>query len=259
MNNDKKTEQTKTNRDIDDFEQDIHLWNMISGGSAKGLMLLRKVVDATFSKTDKSRMPRVLIIGDDNSGSNFHARALTKSLCLEDIKEVPAKFIDGSGGMNSKEFFASNCGLNSAHLIYDLDALRSSAESVLWRYLKIGSIAYDNPLRESEAPEMIFCNGLMVLTVNELQKISKQIIDAMDFVVKLEPYSPQQLELIVLQRLKYCNVSYESEEVLKGIVHHADKTINGVIHFLKICLTIIGADGRNEITLKDVALAARLK
>ena len=32
--------------ELDEFEQYIHLWNVIPGGSGKGIVLLRKIVDS---------------------------------------------------------------------------------------------------------------------------------------------------------------------------------------------------------------------
>ena len=41
----KQQEQQKEIYELDDFEKYCHLWNIIPGGSGKGIALLRKIVD----------------------------------------------------------------------------------------------------------------------------------------------------------------------------------------------------------------------
>ena len=100
--------------------------------------------------------------------------------------------------------------------------------------------------------------GWPVLTEKDINKVADPIVDAVDYIIEIEPYT-QQLELIVLQRLKYCGVEYEKEEVLSQIVRGGDGQLKNIIKFLKLCITVMKSDGRDDrLMLKDVEKAGRI-
>ena len=51
----KQKEEQQEKYEIDDFEQYAHLWNIVPGGSGKGVVILRKIVDAV--KNDNYENP----------------------------------------------------------------------------------------------------------------------------------------------------------------------------------------------------------
>ena len=70
--------------------------------------------------------------------------------------------------------------------------------------------------------------------------------------IKLEDYTDQQLELAILQRLKYGQVGYQEEKVLWLVVEYGHKDLHKIIRLLKDAITIMLADSRTVLTVEDV-------
>ncbi len=79
MKNEKK-ENTQIICSIDEFEREVNLHRIISGGMGKGLVLLRKIADSIHYNNyfnPGTKIPSVLICGE---GARTHAYALINSL-----------------------------------------------------------------------------------------------------------------------------------------------------------------------------------
>ena len=244
----KQEKQVEITKTIDDFEIDTHLWNIFTGGSGKSLIMLKKIVDAIqWQKVDK--MPSILLYGGE--GRTLLAKALINSLVIEDLREVDSRYFDC--GIPS-EFFFEDSLYGTAHLITNIQNIRGTFESNLWQYLKFGRCRYDH---YAKGTSYIHCNGLIVLTSLTLE-IPKQILDAVDYKIEVEPFNNSQLELVILQRLKYCGIGYsEDEAILKKIVE-VGKSLKNTMALLKTAITIMNSEGRNGLTLKDIDMAAKL-
>ena len=63
----KKQEEEQKTHDLDDFQHHCNLWNIIPGGSGKGIVQLRKIVDQIHANNysrPESKMPSILITGE---------------------------------------------------------------------------------------------------------------------------------------------------------------------------------------------------
>ena len=96
------------------------------------------------------------------------------------------------------------------------------------------------------------------MTAKDIKNVSGPILKAVDHTVEMENYKQEQLELIILQRIKYAHIDYENEIILKDIVLHGNKDLKQTIRFLKICIAVMQADGREKLLLSDVVKAKKL-
>ena len=106
--------------------------------------------------------------------------------------------------------------------------------------------------------DVIEVPGLVVLTSKHQKKVPAPILDAVQHIICLEDYTPEQLELIILQRLKYANIDYENEYVLQDIVRYGKNNLRLSIRFLKCCVAVMQSEGRRKLNVEDVVRAARL-
>ena len=103
--------------------------------------------------------------------------------------------------------------------------------------------------------EVITVNKPIVMTTHQIDKVPDFLTRKVDHVVQIEDYTEQQLELIVLQRLKYCQLEYSDEKVLKLIVEKGNGDLHKMhmmIRLLKDAITVMQADGRVVLTVDDV-------
>jgi hypothetical protein len=249
----KKTQETITRRNLDEYENDVNLYRLVSGGKNKGLQILRKIVDKIHSDSYSSpgtKIPSILIHGKE--GTRLHALALLNSLCITDIRECDSKFFDS--GMSSKEVFEDSL-FGSAHLITNIEQLRPAQETTIWRFLKFGRCLYNNFVAKTK--EYIHCNGMIILTAKDVSKVSSTILAAVDYKVEIEPYTQEQLELIIHMKLRFCGIDYDDEKVLAMIIEFGVGNFQTIMDLLKICELIIKSDGE-ELTPKLVQKASRL-
>ena len=92
----------------------------------------------------------------------------------------------------------------------------------------------------------------VIMTTHNKAKVPKYFIDKIDHIVKIEDYTDQQLEFVVLQRLKYSRVGYQDEKVLWLVVEYGSKDLHKIIRLLKDAITIMLADSRTVLTVEDV-------
>jgi len=250
-----KTAANKNIIRIDDFDEHVHLWNLLSPGTkGKAIVLLRNIVDAFQSDNFAERSntyPAVLIVGKE--GTRCHAKSLINSFAFETTRECRGSYFDH--GVNSKHFFyASTC--ETAHLLTNIDEIGNNVESVLWRYLKFRHCAYwDIGMRECDH---IYVHGLIVLTASDITKVKKPIVDAVDYVVQLEAYTSEQLRLILHQRLSVSQTKYAGEPLLAYLVDNSDGTVRDCIDLLKTAHLLMRSQGRMEMLLSDVEKAVKI-
>ena len=240
---------------VDDFEKYIHLWNLIPGGAGKGVILLKKLVDQIqyegFYKPI-TKLPTILISGIE--GKRTAAKALTNSFSIEldNCYEIHASFLDS---IQSRMFFHDSIAF-SAHIVHHIEQLNSTSQSIVYRFLKDRRCEFRDYF--SKQYEYVHLNGMLILTTSNIDKVNKPILDAVDYIIELEPLSQEQLELVILQRLKFCDIGYESENILKEIIEYGNGQIKEIIKFLRTCQTITKADCRKFLTSKDIEMGRRL-
>ncbi len=245
----KKQEQ----KEITDFIYHCHLWNLVPGGDGKGIVLLRRIVDAIQSdnyQNPGNNPPSFLITGA--IGKKLTVNALLNSLAIEDVRECHAKYFEND--IPSFQFFWDSFD-TTAHVITEIEQLRGKAESTLWKYLNKRECSYYNNVSRMY-DRIVHCNGLIVMTCNNLALISDTIIRATDHIIRLQPLNLDQLEAVIHQRLVFCGISYDGEEVLKAVVEAGNTQIDLVIKFLKVCILMIKAE---MLDCLDMQLVSRAK
>jgi DNA helicase TIP49 (TBP-interacting protein) len=101
--------------------------------------------------------------------------------------------------------------------------------------------------------------GLVIMTAKDRKKVPEAVLKSIDYVVELEDYTtPDQLELIILQRLKYANIDYEDESVLQEIVKYGKNELEQSIRFMRCCIAVMQSQGNQILRKEDVIRAARL-
>ena len=246
-------EKTKEKHKIDEFEQHIHLWNLVPGGSGKGIVLLRKIVDTIQNENYSdpgNNLPSFLITG--TTGKKIVARALVNSLAIEDIRVCPGKYFEN--GIMAYQFFWNSL-VGTAHIITDIEQLQEKAESTLWKYLKNRKCSYYNHLNRAY-DNIIFCNGVIVMTTSDGDLVSENILKATDNIIELEEMNLDRLEAIIHQRLVFCGVEYEGDEVLRAIIDIGKGKIDLIILFLKKCLMYMNSE---MVEFLDMGVVRKVK
>ena len=200
-------------------EFNVSLWQMIPSGKGKGIALLRKIVDSILNNNNKSKIPSILITGKE--GKRTHSRAFIRALGIENIDETHASLLQP--GSDVVQFFGSQ---NTAHIITGAECLWVATQSVIIQICKNNRFHLYNYMKQKldtfEVP------GPLLLTAEDADKVPIPILDAVDFVIEIEKYTREQLELVVLQRLRYCVIDYECEAVLNGIAEYGRGSLREV-------------------------------
>ena len=235
--------------DLSDFDDTVSLWQLIPAGKGKALTLLKIIVDAIHNGNN-DKLQKILITGE---AGRIHGLAFLRALGFEQIKEINASLLQYGTGL--VQFFCK--GPENAHLITNAEMLMSMVQLPVCHVLKFKKFNLYNFLKEGI--ETFSAPGPLILTTEDVKKVQKPIVDICDYVIDIEPYTQEQLKLVVLQRLKYAGIDYECEEVLNQIVSQGNK-LKQIIRFLKICIAVMQANGRNkELQLGDIEKAIRMR
>ncbi len=237
--------------ELEDFENYCHLWNL-NGLSGEGITLLRKIVDSIHSNNylcPGKRFPSALILGD----GRLLAKAYINSLQIEEVRECSGIHLEN--GYNSSLFFNSSI-IPTAYLIIDVDQLTKYGESVLWRYMREGRCTYYNYMTNM-IDRTVYCNGLIILTAKDAQRVAPSILKEVDHTVVIEPFSAENLKELIHQILQFCGVVYENR-VIDEIVKIHPLNMDAVLHLLRNCITLIRAELADCLTLETVKKAKML-
>jgi len=252
----KKSDAKKVIRNIDEFDESISLYQLIPAGKGKGIMLLKKIVDQVhqdkYSRAVSNKLLSLIIYGKE--GKSTVARGFLRALGIQEIRQIQACFVEGESYLLAL-FNTSNP--DAAYIIHNVEQLKDGLQCYLWQVLVEKKFSLFNFLTQREETRRV--NGILILTGGQLKKVSSQIIDAVDYIVEIEPYTQQQLELIVLQRLKFSGLDYESEQVFQEIIEYGNGELQHIIRFLRSCYVVVRADGRDKLMLSDIQRAVRLR
>lgn len=249
-----KKQKKQQQYELDQFEEYSNLWTIIPCGSGRSIELLRKIVDSiqadNYSNPGR-RMPAVLTTGFTR---DLVAKAFINSLQITDVRECPSHFLDN--GVSSSQLFDDSL-TSTAHYITDIENLTTIGKSVIWKYLKYRQCQYYNYQRRNYS-KIVHCNGLIVLTANKADNVSESILNQVDYSVKTEPYSVDQLRQFANQQLEFCGISYKGQAVIDEIVKVYPKDITDFIRLIKTCVLLLEAELSNRLTVKIVREAKRL-
>ena len=236
------------------FNLHINLWNIIPAGSGKGVVMLRKAVDAIHNGNYKNpgcRPPSFLICGA--KGKRLAVRALTNSLAIADVRLCPAKYFEN--GYPSFKLFSDSYP-ETAHVITNIENLTPMTEVTVWKFLHNKVCNYYS--QTQKVSNILGCNGMIILTAKNKAIVSDEIIKSTDFICELEPLTQDQLLTVIHQRLVFCGIEYEGEEVLKAIFEQGFGQIEDIIPALERSLMLMEAELQDRLTLAIVEKAERL-
>lgn len=251
----KQEEEQKVIYELEHFESQCHLWNIIPGGSGKEIVKLRKIIDALQSdnySAPGNKKPSILITAV--VGKQLVINAITNSLALIDVRECHGKYFENY--VSSYHFFNDSYP-TTAHVITNLEQLRGRAESTLWKFLKNRECSYYNAVNGS-FDKVIHCNGLIIMSCSNVASVPSTILRATDHVIRLEPLTSDQMLAAIHQRLVFCSIEYDGEQVLQAIVEQGAGQMRQVIEFLKVCIMVMKAELLDYLDMTVVNKAKRL-
>ena len=233
--------------DLDTFE-DVSLYQMIPSGQGFGQAMLKIFVDSVFYGNGK--LTSLLIVGKE--GLATHASAFFRALGIENINQIDASMLTVPHDIyaffcieNYQGYIVTNVEDLLASMEYYLSTILKKQVFTPYKYVEKKLDTYDVP-------------GLVIMTAKDRNQISDTVLKNTDYVVELEDYTPSQLELIILQRLKYANIEFEDESVLSEIVKYGSNKLNQSIRFMKCCIAVMQSQGRSRLLKEDVIRAGRL-
>ena len=244
--NEKQKQQQKI-IDLDTF-QDVSLYQMIPSGTGMSLSYLKTIVDSVHY--GQAKLSSLLITGKE--GLQTHSSAFIRALGIDNYNEIDAYLLQHTYEL--KVFFSV---YNSeAHIIMNIENTLQNIQKYLIDILKSGQYGIYNYIEDRL--DIITVPGLVILTTKNRNKVPAPLIDVVQHLVHLEDYTPQQLELIILQRLKYANIDYENQYILEDIVRYGKNNLKQSIRFLKSCVVVMQSEGQCLLNAEHVIKAARL-
>ena len=232
---------------LDEF--DISLHQMIPAGNGRAIQQLKCIIDSIHNSPVKSRRPLSILISG-NQGCLTLARSFIRALGLEFAIELPAFLLQPPGEIYN---FFNPLFPTDAFIVSKMNKTTNNILKTLYEIITRGEYTVNSSIKK----EVIAMKKPVVITAFNINSFPEFFLEEVGHIVRVENYTPQQLELVVLQRLKYSNVGYENEKVLKIIVGFANGDLQGIVRLLKNSIMVMLADGRRKLMERDVKKAGR--
>lgn len=235
---------------IDRFDQEVSLYQLVPPGTGRGLSHLKTIVDSIlYNPEQQPRKPlSLLVIG--KQGAKTCGRAFLRALALDEINETPAQLLHSQTIIH--EFFKP-LFMPQGYLVSDINYLYPSAIKTLYQIISKGEYSGCESYRKAQEIVCVYCP--VVMTARDLDKIPDYFKEQISHIVSMDDYSEEQKFLICLQRLRYCGIDYEEEEVLSLLVKYGCGDLHQVIRLLKDSITVVMAENRSVLTVSDVKKA----
>lgn len=234
--------------DLDTFD-DVSLFQMIPSGKGFGQSMLKVFVDSVHNGNGK--LNSLLITGKE--GLATHASAFHRALGTDNYNQIDASMFNAPHDIYT--FFCVED--YQGFIITNVDNISTPAQYHLCQILKEQQFT---PYNYSEKKHDIYdVPGLVVITSRNRENVPESVLKNIQYVAELENYSKNQLELIILQRLKYANIDYEDESILQEVVKYGNNELEQSIRFMRCCIAVMQSDyGRQTLLKEDVIKAGRL-
>ena len=233
--------------DLDSFEY-VSLYQLIPSGTGMGQSHLKTLVDSVHNGS--ANIKSLLI--SCKEGARVHGSAFIRALGIDNYNQIDGSMLNPAAGLH--QFFAVR--KHEAHLITNADELSQLVQLPICNILTNQQFSLYNYLKQG--PDIFAVHGLVVMTTNNIKKVPDPILSCFSHIVELEDYTPTQLELIILQRLKYAHIEHKNDCILKNIVRYGNNNLAQSIRFLRLCIAVMQADGRQVLIPTDVMKASRL-
>ncbi|MFC1678066.1 hypothetical protein ACFL3G_13530 [Planctomycetota bacterium] len=99
--------------------------------------------------------------------------------------------------------------------------------------------------------------GVIVLTAKDILKVSSPLLKQIHYIISHTEHSNKMRELILIQRLVNAGVKYSDACIKKIVNKTADLT--AMISLLRLCMDIVKADYRDNLTMTDVDKAVKME
>jgi hypothetical protein len=243
-----KKQKEKLVRNLDEFDETVSLHQLLPSGTGKGLKKLKVITDSILnSKVEQSLKPLSLLICG-NQGVRTHARSFIRSIGLECPLEMPAQLFQST--FNEVFNFFGHDRFCDSYIISSFSLLYPSVLKTPYQIITTGEFSFNNTA--TKCSEIVTVYRPLVMTTHNKDKVPNYFQEKITHIVEIENYTTQQLQLIVLQRLKYANIEYQEEKVLHLIVEHGFEHLDSMIRLLKNATTVMLAASRTTLTVGDV-------
>lgn len=234
--------------DLEAFDNDISLWQMLPSGRGMGQALLKTHVDAVLN--GRATLHSMLITGPE--GLRTTAGAFVRSLGIDNFNQTDASLLQTVYDLHI--FFCAE--QYEAYIITNLEWLDPALRAHLYDIFKKRQLRLYN--YGTQNYDIYDIPGVVVMTSKVRAKVAWAILDAIQHTVELEGYTSGQLELIILQRLKYAKIDYENEYILKNIVRYGNNELNKCIRLMTCCVAVMQAGRRQTLLKEDIIKGVRL-
>ena len=239
---------------LDIFDAEVSLWQILPTTTGLYLKLLKYIVDYELNHAvERGDKPlSLLIIGSKGTGKRTISRAFLRSIAVESIKEISGSLVQVNSSL--VEYFYPS-GLETGYLITEFEQIDPSVMPLIYQIITSGEYRIYNYSRRTY--ELYPVYGPMILTTENLEKVPSSIIDHVSYQIKLTGWTQNELILVILQRIRYCQLDYEGEQVLNLLLQTGKGDLRTIIQLLKLTITIVLAQNRSKILIQDVRKAAQ--
>ena len=233
---------------IDKFDDTVSLYQLISPGAGRGLSHLKIIVNSILHNPEQQQRKPLSLLIVGKQGLRTHARSFIRALGMENIKELPSQLLNAPPNAIHDYFnFFLPC---QSFLISNIETLYPSVLKTIYEIMSEGK--YEGYDYQRRAREEVAVYNPVVMTACDEKKIPKYFKEKIDHIVKMEDYLEDQLELIVLQRLKYAGLDYDEEKVLNLVVAYGHDNLHNIIRLLRSSITVMLAENRSVLKIDDV-------
>lgn len=235
--------------ELSEFDETISPYQLIPPGDGRSLQLLKLIIDDALNNRSQ-KLQTILITGAQ--GKRTYARALCRGLALSDVREIDARVLQYTS--DTQQFFC-NPSTDTCFIITESNFIYPSIQQSIYQILTSEKYAVCNYSKTSI--EYFPVMGILIFTSLNRSTTPRIVLENVNWIIEIGDYSPQQRLLCVLQRLKYCQMDYESEEVLARIVEIGGSKLREIVRFLRLCIAIVRREGKT-VRLEDVEKAAKI-
>ena len=251
----KGTNKQKPLIDLDEFDDQVSIWQLIPAGEGKALKKLKLIVESVLNGDveKESSKPLSLLISGKNS-TKIYAKAFLRGLGLGDIREIPAPVIQSYNDLI--EFFHLSSS-DTGYIISQAQNIRGMIVKDLYNVLTEGILARWNYTKMDKTVFPVL--GTIVVTSYSNSSVPFEIKKCFTHQIEIEDYDKTQMELICLQRLLYSNIERENDKVLK-LLTTLRSSFESTIQLLKNSVMVMQAEGKgNVLTEEHVKKASYFK
>lgn len=233
---------------VDEFDETVSLYQLLPNSDGKSLNHLKMIVNSILHNPEQPQIKPISLLIVGKQATRTHGRSFIRALGIEEIRETPAQLLHTSN--NAIYDFFNPLLPAQSFLISSIEVLYPSILKSLYEIITKGEYTWYDYNKRRKGIAVVY--NPVVMTAREITKIPDYFQESISNVVMLGEYPKQNLELIVLQRLKYAQIDYENEKVLSLIVEFGCNDLHNIITILKNSITAILSESRSILTVDDV-------